>query len=215
MEENSKHIPVLLFSSSLLVREMIISVLASDDDIRVVGQASNRSELIDSLNDDNPDIVIIHDQSSRSVSTLEVVRLINQQDIDVKVFLIIEDYDKAFELVAIETGVRGYLPEGKVKTDLIRSLKAVHEGQMWVRRLVIGEFVQQLFVKLTRGDYLSPSVHYFTKRELEIIILVNKGYRNKEIAKKLFISEKTVKHTLSRIFKKLNIRKRTEIKQYF
>jgi two-component system response regulator DegU len=211
----SGKIAVLLFSPSTLVRQMITGVLKRDRSINVIGQASNRSELIDGLNDRSPEIVIIHNQSNSSVNTLEEVRLINELAASAMPIVLIEDYDKDFELAILETGVRGYLPESKVKRDLIRSIKVVNEGQMWVRRSVIGEFVQQLFVKIKSGDYLSPSVHYFTKRELDIILLVNKGLRNKDIAKCLFISEKTVKHGLSKIFKKLHIKKRTDIKKFF
>jgi two-component system, NarL family, response regulator DegU len=213
--KNSEKIAVLPFSPSSLVREMIISVLESDHDINVIGEASNRSELMDYLNDHNPDIVIIHNQLNNNMYTLEAVRLINELAGGVKPMVLFEDYDKDFELAVLEAGVRGFLPERRVKSDIIRCIKAVKDGQMWVRREVMGEFVTQLFVKIRRGDYLSPSVHYFTKRELEVIILVNKGYKNKEIAKMLFISEKTVKHHLSKVFKKLKIKKRTEIKQYF
>jgi two-component system, NarL family, response regulator DegU len=213
--KNSEKIAVLLFSPSTLVRQMIISLLEHDHDINVIGEASNRLELMDCLNDHNPDIVIIHNQLNNNMYTLEAVRLINELAGGAKPMVLFEDYDKDFELEALETGVRGYLPESKVKADLIRSIKAVTEGQMWVRRAVIGEFVQQLFIKIKRGDYLSPSLHYFTKRELDIILLVNKGFKNKEIAKKLFISEKTVKHYITKIFKKLKINKRADIKKYF
>ncbi len=212
---NSEKIAVLLFSPSTLARQMIIGVLKRDHYINVVGQASNRSELMDSISGRNAAIVILHHQPNSNIDTLGAVRLINEIAEDAKPMLIIEDYDRDFELAALETGVRGYLPESKVKTDLIRSIKAVYEGQMWVRRAVIGEFVLQLFVKIKRGDYLSPAVHYFTKRELDVILLVNKGLKNKEISKKLFISEKTVKHIISKIFKKLQIKKRADIKKYF
>jgi len=213
--KKSERIAVLLFSPSTLARQMITGLLKRDDNINVIAEVSNRSELVDCLNYHNPEIVIIHNQSQNNSNTLEAVRLINELAGGAKPLVLFEEYDKDFELAALETGVRGYLPESRVKKDLIRSIRTVSSGQMWVRRAVIGEFVQQLFVKLRSGDYLSPSLHYFTKRELDIILLVNKGLRNKDIAKRLFISEKTVKHFLSRIFKKLQIKKRTEIRKYF
>lgn len=213
--KNSKNIDVLLFSRSSLVGEMITSLLGRHRQINVLAQASNKSELMDFLNDYNPQIVIIHDQFDNNLNTLEVVRLVNEMAEGVKPLVLIKEYDKEFELAALETGVRGFLPEKRVKSDIVRCITAMRDGQMWVRREVMGEFVTQLFVKIKRGDYLSPSVHYFTKRELDIILLVNKGLKNKDIANKLFISEKTVKHIISKIFKKLQIKKRTDIKKYF
>jgi two-component system response regulator DegU len=213
--ENSENIDVLLFSRSSLVSEMITNLLDQHRHINVLGRASNRSELMDCLNDYNPQIVIIHDQFDNNMNTLEAVRLINEIAGGTMPLVVIQEYDKDFELAALETGVRGFLPERMVKSDIVRCITAMKDGQMWVRREVMGEFVTQLFIKIKRGDYLSPSLHYFTKRELDIILLVNKGLKNKDIAKKLFISEKTVKHIISKIFKKLQIKKRTDIKKYF
>ena len=213
--KTSENIDVLLFSRSSLVGEMITNLLGRYGHINVVSQASNKSELMDCLNDYNPQIVIIHDQFDKNLNTLEAVRLVNEMAEGTKPLILIREYDKEFELAALETGVRGFLPEKRVKSDIVRCITAMNDGQMWVRREVMGEFVTQLFVKIKRGDYLSPSVHYFTKRELDIIVLVNKGLKNKDIANKLFISEKTIKHILSKIFKKLQIKKRTDIKKYF
>jgi DNA-binding NarL/FixJ family response regulator len=215
MGEKSGYINVLVVSAYSLVREGIISMLSGADDIKVVGRASNRLELMECIYKLKPNIVIINDEDNKSVSSLEAVQLINQESNDAKVLLLIEDYDKDKELAALEMGVRGYLPERARKADFAKCIKAINRGEMWVRREIMGEFVKQLFVKIKRGDYLSPSVPYFTKRELEIITLACKGYRNKEIAIRLFLSEKTVKHHLSKIFKKLNIKKRADIKKYF
>jgi two-component system response regulator DegU len=213
--KNSENIDVLLFSRSSLVSDTITNLLDRHRHINVVGRASNRSELMDRLNDYNPQIVIIHDQFDNNMNTLEAVRLINEIAGGTMPLVVIQEYDKDFELAALETGVRGFLPERMVTSDIARCITAMKDGQMWVRREVMGEFVTQLIIKIKRGDYLSPSLHYFTKRELDIILLVNKGLKNKDIAKKLFISEKTVKHIISKIFKKLQIKKRTDIKNYF
>ena len=115
----------------------------------------------------------------------------------------------------MEAGVRGFLPEARIKTDIVKCIRAMNSGEIWARRAVMGEFVTQLFVKLNKGEYLSPTAKYFTKKELEIIVLANKGLKNKQIANRLSMSEKTVKYHLSNVFKKLNIKKRSEIKEHF
>jgi DNA-binding NarL/FixJ family response regulator len=209
------YIEALVVSACSLVREGIISTLSGEDEIKVVGRASNRLDLMECIYKLKPDIVIINDEDNKSISSLEAIRLINQESNDVKILLLIEDYDKDKELAALEMGVRGYLPERARKADFIRCIKAISRGEMWVRREIMGEFIKQLFVKIKRGDYLGPSIPYFTKREREVIILVCKGYKNKEIANRLLINEKTVKNYLSKIFKKLNIKKRADIRQYF
>ncbi|HSE84349.1 MAG TPA: response regulator transcription factor [Thermodesulfobacteriota bacterium] len=215
MKGNSGHIKVLVVSSHYLIVEGITSILSGEKNIKVAGQASNILELIELLYDLNPDIVIVHSGDGINDNILEITRLINQEASEAKVVLLIEDYNMNEELVALENGVRGYLPTRLVKSSLVKCIEAVSRGEMWVRREAVGEFLQQLFVKIRRGDYLSPSILYFNKREMEIIVLINKGYRNKEIARRVHLSEKTVKHYITQIFKKLNVSKRAEIKHYF
>jgi len=69
-------------------------------------------------------------------------------------------------------------------------------------------------VKIQRGEYLNPSLNQFNKKELQIMVFVSKNLKNKDIAKKLNVSESTVKHYISIIFKKLNIHKRTDLKDF-
>ncbi|MGH7892924.1 MAG: response regulator transcription factor, partial [Thermodesulfobacteriota bacterium] len=87
---------------------------------------------------------------------------------------------------------------------------------LWFRRTVLEKFIsEQLFFcrlkESAKQEFIPPT---FTRRELEIIQMAGKGVKNREIGRNLFISEKTVKHHLSKIFKKLQIRKKGELRIY-
>lgn len=207
-------IDVIVLSPSNFFRQAITNILEKDNSIRAVREASNKLELLDHLYELNSSIVVIHDREISNFTTAEAVRIVNEEGQNARSILLIDDYDKEKELRVLEMGVRGYLPETKISADLAKAIKAINSSEMWVRREVMGEFVQQIFVKIKSGDYLSPSLNYFNKREMQVMVLLNKNLKNKEIAKKLHISESTVKHYVSRIFKKLDIDKRGDIKKF-
>ncbi|GEM_PF-3027950 len=211
-EMKKDSIKVLVFGAHSLMRKGIISALIGEDDINVVGQASNRLELIVAIDNLNPNIVIIED--GNGTAGLETINLINQRNGHTKVLLLIKDYDEDKELAALKIGVKGFLTETVAEADLIKCIRAITNGEMWVRRRVLERLIRQ-FLALNRlnGDgYLNKPMPCLTKKELDIMMLVGKGYRNKQIGCSLSISEKTVKHYLSDIFKKLHVRKRVDIK---
>lgn len=217
--ENPDHtvdiIKVMVYSSSPVFSEAVSGLLNAEKDIVVSGNVTNRSELLEFLYESEVDIAIIHDRNSSMSDTLELVRMIRVENETAKPLILFDDYSSDYELVALEAGVRGFLPEARIKTDIVKCIRAMNTGEIWARRAVMGDFVTQLFVKINKGEYLSPSAKYFTKKELEVIVMVNKGLKNKQIADRLSMSEKTVKHHLSNIFKKLKIKKRSEIKEHF
>jgi len=120
------------------------------------------------------------------------------------------DFDK--ELSALKIGVRGILSENFDLSTLLECINTLDKGGLWFRRKVMEKFItEQLFLNKQSGS-IPPTLPSLTKRELEIVQLVTCGQRNKEIGEQLFISEKTVKHHLTRVFKKLKRRKRVQLK---
>ncbi|HEX3036780.1 MAG TPA: response regulator transcription factor [Thermodesulfobacteriota bacterium] len=216
MSEKTDHIGigVLVVSSRSLVRRGIISALADEGNIRILGEASNRLELLENIDKLRPGIVIVNDD--REMNSLETIRLITQKHTDLKILLLIKDYNEDKELEALKMGVRGFLPERAIRADFIRCINAIDKGEMWIRRKVMEKLIQQLWVinPPQRQSSLSSSAPSLTERELEIMIMVSNGYTNKEIGEDLHISERTVKGTLSKIFKKLGIKSRTDIRQH-
>lgn len=213
MEAKSDNIKLLVVSANSLVREGIISMLGGEDDIKVVDQASNMLELMEYLDKSTADIVIVNDDT-KGISSLEAIRLINQKAIDARVLLLIDEYDNGKELTAVKMGVSGLLLEKTGKDNFIRCIRTINRGEMWARRKIMEKSIKELLQR-QKTENQTLFVPPFTKREVEVMALVSKGYRNKEIGKKLFINEKTVKHYLLNIFKKLNIKKRKDIRRYF
>ncbi|MGQ0794442.1 MAG: hypothetical protein ACT4NX_10240 [Deltaproteobacteria bacterium] len=141
----SKFMDVLVFSSRSLVRKGVISHLSGEDDIRLKGEASNVMELIECLDKIKPNIVIINDDDEE-VSILEAINLVNQMASHVKILLLLKDYDEDKEVAALKMGVRGFLPERAGKDDIVKCIKAINDGEMWVRRKVMERLIKQLLI---------------------------------------------------------------------
>jgi len=125
-----------------------------------------------------------------------------------------EDLDKEFS--ALNKGVRGILSENFDRKTFIKCIKCIASGGLWHRRSVMEKFISEHLSlnKYGGGSKEAVTIPSFTRRELEIIQLATKGQKNREIGEELFISEKTVKHHMSKIFKKLNIQRRSQLKGF-
>ncbi|MBI2487184.1 MAG: response regulator transcription factor [Deltaproteobacteria bacterium] len=153
MGKKQNLIEVLVVSSRPFVRKRIISILSGEEEIRAKGEASNIFELGECIAKQNPNIVIVNDDD-KGISSLEAIKLINQETSDAKILLLIKDYDEKKELTALKMGVRGFLPESVGKADFVKCIRAISNGEMWVRRRVMEKLIQQLLSR-TAGDNLS------------------------------------------------------------
>ena len=208
---------VVVYSDNCIIRKGLISSLSSKKDIQVVGEASTRIELLECMDAVKPDVVLMYFNNSSRDRCAEVIELANRKSPETKVLLLVEDYDDKRDLEALKLGVKGVIAEADVDEYVAKAIRSIQRGELWVRRRVLAKLVKQLllFNTVVEGGRSKKSpLPSFTKKELEVIMLVGKGFSNKEIGKRLYISEKTVKNHLSKIFKKLRIKKRTEIRPY-
>jgi len=112
---------------------------------------------------------------------------------------------------ALKAGAKGYLSRNASVSNLIKAIKAVHEGDVWVERKLIARFFQgEATLHFQREEGGGMTNQELTPREQEILRYLPYGLTNKEIAQALFISEKTVKSHLNSIFKKLNVTRRLQ-----
>ena len=94
--------------------------------------------------------------------------------------------------------------------QLLKAIKKVHEGEVWIERSMVGSMIQEL----SRPAMVDPEVvkiESLTEREREVIALVGEGLKNKQVGERLFISETTVTHHLSSVFSKLEVSDRLEL----
>jgi DNA-binding NarL/FixJ family response regulator len=217
-ERSGEPVSVLVVSAHLLMIKGIAGMLANVPSIRVLGHSMGRVEMMLKIYETDPAVVIINDDDKDidSPGTLESIRSAISEFPHVNVLTIIKAHDFDKELTMLKIGVKGLLLENFEQETLIDAIDYVASGGLWHRREIMEKFIsEQLFYYKSRESGKDEfSIPSFTKRELEIMQMAGKGKKNREIATELYISEKTVKHHLSKIFKKLSINKRAHLKNF-
>lgn len=205
-----KKIRIVIAEENTLFRQCFHLILNQNDDIEIVGEANNGLQAVEMISDLKPDVALV-DIIMPKLNGIGVIRAIKRKSSDTKVLILIASMDEEMALEAMKAGARGYLCEIGSLLDLIKGVRAVHEGEVWIQRKVMTKFFDTDAVAgLGRDDRERKTRGALTPREQEVLHLVTKGSTNNEIAQVLFISEKTVKSHLNSIFRKFNVKRRIQ-----
>jgi len=190
-----------------VVREGVIHILSGTDDVQVVAQGATASEAVRIVHQHSPDILLL-DLGIPGIG-LDALRQIMKEAPRTKVVILTMSDNNADVLEALRCGASGYILKGVSGTELRAALHRVQGSGSFVSP----DLATRLLVDLSRNVEVVNAKRYtgLTDREKDVFRLVRRGYCNKEIGSELDLSEKTVKHYLTNIFKKLDVRNRTEL----
>ena len=175
-------------------------MLAREDDITVLGTATNGAEALEMCRKSTPDAVLM-DIRMPKVDGIAAVRLIKNEFPHVRVMMLTTFDDKANIQQALAAGADGYL----LKTDEISNIS----GKLRTLMGGAGVLDAEVLRKLTAQE--NPALAQLTQREHDIVRLVAQGLANKEIAAQLFLSEGTVRNNIVTIMEKLQVKNRTQL----
>ena len=198
---------VLVADDHPMFRAGMVTVLQDLDDIEVVGQATNGREAVEQVASLSPDVVLM-DLRMPEVGGLEATARIKVEHPDTSVIVLTMDSDDDSIFAALRAGARGYLLKEADGLDIERAINGVARGEA-VFGAGIAERVLALFSQ-GRSSSVSPFPE-LTPRELEMLELIAGGLDNPTIARRLFLSEKTVRNRVSAILTKLHARSRAEM----
>ena len=189
-----------------LVQEGLSKILEEDKAIKVVSGVSNLIDLIESCKQFDFDILLLGVEL-KGLNLTKVLGLVKKNKSAKVILLIDRDYSENLLINAIRSGVRGYVLKDVDSSHLIKSVKAVFDGELWAERKLMGKVVDGSSYP-TKKLEVKGQIYDLTETEIKIIKLVLTGMTNREIADELYISEKTVKFHLYKIFKKLTVKNR-------
>lgn len=198
-------IKVMLTDDHDLVREGVKCLLESDSHIKVIGEAKDGVECLDTLETLKPDIVIL-DINMPNMNGVETLGKIKSEYENMKVLILTMHDEIEYLIRTMDLGANGYILKKSKSNDLINAVNAVMHGQKYI----YPDLEKDMNKVIDNRNHDLDKCKSLTKRETEILIQVAEGMFNKEIAINLDISERTVKNHISNMFKKIDVSDRTQ-----
>jgi DNA-binding NarL/FixJ family response regulator len=215
----SEHIRVLIADDQNLFRDGIANILSSQAGLEVAACADTAATAVEAIRNLHPDVALIGWPAS-SINSHKVFAAIQEFKLQTRVILLISDELKEDFLDAVRQGCCGIVPKQTSTELLVKSIRKVHAGEFWLDRASTADVIRRLAKKGAGGANAGARLGLreqggaLSTREREIVILVAQGFKNKEMAERMFISEQTVKNHLHNIFDKLGVSDRLELALY-
>lgn len=198
---------IVLADDHAVVREGLRRLIESEPDLHVVGEASDGSDAIAQCTTLRPDIAVL-DVSMGEVNGAEAARRLRKVCPQTRILALTVHEDKGYLRELLDAGAAGYVLKRAAGEELIRAIRAVAAGGMYVDPRIAAKLVSS-FVE-PRATSARPAIE-LSQRETTVLRLIAEGYTNKEIAAQLGLSVKTVETYKARSMEKLGLRSRVDI----
>ncbi|MDY7032592.1 MAG: response regulator transcription factor [Thermodesulfobacteriota bacterium] len=203
---------IVIAEDQKILREGLISILNSDDEFAIVGEAEDGLETIRCIERNKPDLLLL-DLGMPRMSGISALKEIKNRYPGVKILVLTIHESEEFILEAFRSGADGYCLKDASYSELLLALRGVLSGRLYLSP-VISEKVLEGYLEDRKKFKSSTTWESITQREREVLKLVGEGYKNKEIADYLCISVKTVEKHRSNIMGKLNVHTASELTAY-
>lgn len=207
MAETEAKASILLIDDHPLLRQGVRQLIEMEDDMTVVGEASNAQDGLARALEFEPDLILL-DLNMPEVNGIETLRRLREAQVSSRIVIFTVSDHEDDVVAALRAGADGYLLKDMEPEDMIRQLHQAAVGKMVISERLTSLLAQALRSQkpeASRADYNS-----LTPREQDILALIAEGLSNKMIGRKLDISDGTVKVHVKHLLKKLNLRSRVE-----
>ena len=183
-----------------IVRDGLVSALEGEDDFRIVGAAGSAEGLVAESSGWRPDVVLL-DFEMPGLSGVEAVRELARELPNARVIIFTAYADDDKIVGAVRAGARGYVLKGSPASDVARAIRDVHAG---------GSYLPPPIAAVLARQVREPKSDSLTARERSVLQLIADGFSNKQIARRLSITERTVKFHVNSVMTKLGVENRAQ-----
>lgn len=204
-------IKVVLADDHAILTEGAASILAEHDFIELVGTASDGGETEQLLKDQHPD-VLVSDISMPGKSIFDIANeLKNHKDLRTKILIFSMHDSPNYVYNALNSNISGYITKNAEKDELIKAIKSVASGEEYYSQ-PITQIIVKGFKNRKQGQLESKNpIDLLSKREKEVLMLLIEGYNSKQIAEKLYLSERTVSNHRANMLQKCKVSNTVEL----
>lgn len=207
-----KKVKLLVADDHKIFRQGIKKLLEEEPDLQVVGEASDGREAVKKATELKPDVILM-DIAMANLNGLEATKQIKKVLPDVKVIMVTMHKNEEYVLHSFQVGASGFiLKEGAVE-ELVSAIRSIHQNKSVLSPSISKTLIDAYLRKMETGKTETP-FDLLTDREREVLQLIAEGYTNREVAKALFISVKTVEAHRAHIMQKLNIHEIAKLVKY-
>jgi len=214
-ERRKGTVRIVIADDHPIVRDGLKKLLQLEDDFEVVGEAGDGREVLEKVQELDPDVLLL-DLRMPNLDGLSALQALQQINKRTRVIVLTASEDKNEFVQAMKLGCSGIVLKQTAPDLIVKSIRKVHSGEIWLDSHTTAAVMRQFSSPMesaplgSRDRDRSP----LSQREREIVVLVAQGFKNKEMAEKMFISEQTVKNHLHNIFDKLGVSDRLELALY-
>jgi DNA-binding NarL/FixJ family response regulator len=211
MNNQPEEIGILIADDHPIFREGLRKVLEAEPGFCVLGEAADGEQTLKLVRQLKPKVLLL-DIRMPHLSGLKILRELKTLAIPIQTLVLTAALEKDQIVEALQLGARGIILKHAANDALFEGIRKVAAGQYWVCQESVPELVRAIVEFKPRPDTVASRPRFgLTRHETEVIALIEGGYTNKDIAKKLAISEHTVKHHVTSIFDKLGVSNRLEL----
>ncbi|HEY46591.1 MAG: LuxR family transcriptional regulator [Anaerolineae bacterium SM23_ 63] len=209
-----KKIRVLVVDDHAIVRQGLRTFIDLQSDMEIVGEGTNGIEAVDLARRTKPDIILL-DLVMPEMDGIQATPRIIENSPNSRIIILTSFSEEDKVLPAIRAGAQGYLLKDIEPTELVQAVRDAHHGKVQLHPEIAGKLMSAVAAEKPSTSRTTIDAHNgLTERENEVLHLIADGLSNREIAEKLFISEKTVKTHVSNILGKLGLTDRTQAAIY-
>lgn len=209
------NVKIVIADDHAVVRTGFSMILNYQEDMEVVATAADGVEAYQKVLEYKPDVLILDLSMPPGESGLVATSKISESFPETKILILTMYDDEEYLFHVLKSGAKGYILKNAPDEQLILAVRTVYKGETYVdmkMTTLVNEFINQSHQE--EVSYSSDPFKILSKRELEILPLIAKGYGNKDIAEKLFVSVKTVEAHKTHIMNKLNLKSKPELVEY-
>ena len=211
MPSERSAITILVADGHIVFRDELRKLLECVHDVQIVGEAANGNQCLEMLAKLKPEILLL-DLRMPGKDGLSVLKEVDFDSLPTRaIVLTATEHDRDI-IGAMRLGARGVVLKQSESDLLLKSIRKVHDGEIWLDNRFTGEVMDAFKKSAAAGQRFDQPL--LSDREIEIVQLVAQGFRNREIGEKLFISERTVKNHLHSVFNKFGMSDRLELALY-
>lgn len=204
---------IVIADDHSIVRSGFSMILNYQEDMDVIGLAADGIEAYQMVAKHQPDVLLLDLSMPPGESGLIATGKIKEDFPETKILILTMHDDDEYLFHVLKNGASGYMLKNAPDEELVSAIRTIHNGGTYIHPKMATSLVREFFSKETHSSPSDP-FEILSKREIEVLPLIAKGYGNKEIAEKLFISVKTVEAHKAKIMDKLSLKSRPELVEY-